>query len=247
MSLLSVTRRGNGPPFVWLHGFTQTRDSAQRFRTILAETFELWTLDLPGHGTASGVTASLADAAQLIVDALPEGPVSLGGYSLGGRVALHVALGHPERVTRLVVISATRGIRDDAERAERRRRDDLLAEHILQVGTASFLDEWLAQPLFATLPDSATERAARSTDAAGLATSLRTMGTGTQAWLGDRLTESSVPTLAVAGALDAKFSAEARAIGDAGAADAALVDGAGHAAHVEAPVLSAALVKDFLT
>jgi 2-succinyl-6-hydroxy-2,4-cyclohexadiene-1-carboxylate synthase len=247
MSLLSVTRRGTGPPLVWLHGFTQTRDSAQRFRTILAETFELWTLDLPGHGTASGVTASLVEAAQLIVDVLPEGPVSLGGYSLGGRVALHVALGHPERVSRLVVVSATRGIRDDAERAERRRRDDILAEHILQVGTTTFLDEWLAQPLFSTLPHDAVERAARSSDAAGLATSLRTMGTGTQTWLGDRLAESSVPTLAVAGALDAKFSAEARAIADTSAAGATLIDGAGHAAHVEAPARSADLVKDFLT
>ncbi|HVB71117.1 MAG TPA: alpha/beta fold hydrolase [Acidimicrobiales bacterium] len=246
MSLLSVTRRGDGRPFVWLHGFTQTRDSAQRFRTILAETFELWTLDLPGHGTASAVTASLDEAADLIVGVLPDEAIDLGGYSLGGRVALHVAIRHPERIGRLVLVSATRGIRDDAERAQRRRRDDALAEHILEVGTAAFLDEWLAQPLFSTLPDDPVERAARSRDAAGLAASLRTLGTGTQEWLGDRLAVTGLPTMAIAGALDAKFTAEAQAIADADASRAALVGGAGHATHLEEPQECAELVSGFL-
>ncbi len=246
MSLLSVTRRGEGRPFVWLHGFTQTRDSAQRFRTILAETSELWTLDLPGHGTASAVTASLDEAADLIVGVLPDEPIDLGGYSLGGRVALHVAVRHRERIGRLVLVSATRGIRDDAERAQRRRRDDALAQHILEVGTTTFLDEWLAQPLFSTLPDDPEERTTRSRDAAGLAASLRTMGTGHQEWLGDRLAAAGLPVLAIAGSLDAKFTAEALAMAHNDAGRAALVDGAGHATHLEAPESSAELVSGFL-
>jgi 2-succinyl-6-hydroxy-2,4-cyclohexadiene-1-carboxylate synthase len=247
MSLLSVTRRGTGRPFVWLHGFTQTRDSAQRFRTILAETFELWTPDLPGHGTASGVSASLDEAADLIVEFLPDVPVDLGGYSLGGRVALHVALRHPERIARLVVLGATRGIKDSVDRAARRQRDDALAARILQIGTAAFLDEWLAQPLFSSLPDDRVERAARSNDAAGLAASLRTAGTGTQAWLGALLHGLGVPTLAVAGALDAKFTGEAHAIADAVTSGrVGLVRGAGHAAHLEAPIEAAAVVSEFL-
>ncbi len=50
MSLLGVQRRGSGPLLVWLHGFTQTKESAHQFRSILAGTNELLTLDLPGHG-----------------------------------------------------------------------------------------------------------------------------------------------------------------------------------------------------
>jgi 2-succinyl-6-hydroxy-2,4-cyclohexadiene-1-carboxylate synthase len=231
---------------VWLHGFTQTRDSARLFRTILAETSELWTLDLPGHGTASAVAASLDEAADLIVDVIPDDPIDLGGYSLGGRVALHVAVRHPDRIGRLVLVSATRGIRNDAERAQRRRSDDALAQHILEVGAATFLDEWLAQPLFSTLPDDPEERASRSRDAAGLAASLRTLGTGHQEWLGDRLVAAGLPTLAIAGALDAKYTAEALAIADSDSRRAALVDGAGHATHLEAPETCADLVSDFL-
>src|SRR5665213_2327404 len=53
MSLLGVQRHGSGPIFVWLHGFTQTKDSAFLFRSILAGTNELLTVDLPGHGENS--------------------------------------------------------------------------------------------------------------------------------------------------------------------------------------------------
>jgi len=236
MSLLRVSRHGAGRPFVWLHGFTQTRDSAHRFRSILAETLELWTIDLPGHGEAHGLRASLDETSDMIAEALPDEPVDVGGYSLGGRVALHVALRHPTLVARLVVLSASRGIEDEVERAARRRRDEDLAEHLLEIGTNSFLDEWLAQPLFATLPDDPYERASRSADPGGLAASLRSAGAGTQAWLGSRLGSVRAPTLALAGQLDTKFVAEARAIAhDVSHGEVALVADAGHAAHLERP------------
>lgn len=232
---------------MWLHGFTETRDSAHRFRSILAESVEVWTLDLPGHGDAHGVAASLDEAADLVCAALDGEPVDLGGYSMGGRVALHVALRHPARVARLVVLGATRGIADAAERAARRARDEELASHVLEVGAAAFLDEWLAQPLFAGLPPDPAERAARSGDARGLASSLRGAGTGTQRWLGDALNPLGVPTLAVAGARDTRFVLEARAIAAAVSDGRVLeVADAGHAAHLERPEASAAGVLDFL-
>jgi 2-succinyl-6-hydroxy-2,4-cyclohexadiene-1-carboxylate synthase len=247
MSLLRVQRHGTGEPVVWLHGFTQTRESAHQFRTILAGSHEVWTLDLPGHGDAAGVRASLSEAADLVADALGPDPVDLAGYSFGARVALHVALRHPGRLRRLVVLGATRGIKDDAERAARRASDEALAARLEEIGVDRFLDEWLAQPLFARLGADEAERAARSRDGAGLAATLRTMGTGTQAWLGERLGEIDVPTLCLAGALDAKFSTEAGAIA-VGVRDgrAATVPDAGHAAHLERPRASATLVLEHL-
>ncbi|MDE3064213.1 MAG: alpha/beta fold hydrolase [Acidobacteriota bacterium] len=247
MSLLSVTRRGEGRPFVWLHGFTQTRDSAQQFRTILAESLELRTLDLPGHGTAARTSASLEESADLVADAIGDEPVDVGGYSLGGRVALHLALAHPRVVRRLVLVGATRGIPDEAGRAERRASDEALAERLLATGVERFLDEWLAGPLFASLAPDARERAARSTDADGLASSLRRAGTGTQSWLGERLATVRAPVLAIAGEHDAKFSLEARAIADAVVDGTVfLVPGAGHAAHLEQPAVTARRVVEFL-
>lgn len=248
MSLLSVQREGFGSRFVWLHGFTQTRASAHQFRSILAGSHELWTLDLPGHGSAGALRASLDLTADLVADTLPDEPVALGGYSFGARVALHVALRHPERVSTLVVLGASRGIEDEHQRAERVARDEALARHIEEVGVETFLDEWLAQPMFASVPEDAIERASRASNSArGLADSLRLAGTGTQAWLAPLLDNVTAPTLALAGANDAKFAFEARAIAlgvQRGSSD--LISGAGHAAHLEKPGPTAARVTEFL-
>lgn len=232
---------------MWLHGFTQTRDSAHQFLSILAGSREVWTLDLPGHGAAARVSTSLEGAADLVAEVLPDEPIDLAGYSLGARVALHVALRHPRRLRRLALLGATRGIADRTERAARRARDEALAQRILDIGAERFLDEWLAQPMFARLPVDPIERAARSRDAAGLADALRAMGTGTQEWLGARLGEVAVPTLALAGGLDERFAAEAAAIAAGVAAGAFdLVEGAGHAAHLERPGPCAARVARHL-
>jgi 2-succinyl-6-hydroxy-2,4-cyclohexadiene-1-carboxylate synthase len=228
---------------VWLHGFTQTKDSAHQFRSILAGTNEVLTLDLPGHGKNAAITASLDETAELLADVLPDLPFTLGGYSFGARVALHFALHYPARLNALVLLGASRGIRDTTEREARRANDNALADRIESIGTAAFLDEWLAQPMFASLPNDDLERAARSTDAAGLANSLRLAGTGTQRWLAPELSALSMPTLALAGALDEKFSLEATAIAESVRdGRATFVPDARHAAHLEQPAATAQLV-----
>lgn len=231
---------------MWLHGFTQTRRSARRFRSILAGRHEVLTLDLPGHGDAADLEASLADIADLVLDVLPDEALILGGYSFGARVALHVALADPSRLSHLVLLGASRGIEDPAERLQRRGRDEALAAHLDEVGTEVFLSEWLSQPLFETLGPNA-ESETRSLDAEGLSSSLRSAGTGTQQWLGGRLADLEVPTLTMAGALDVKFVAEARAIAEAVAdGRCEVIPGAGHAAHLEQPELVAAAIEEFV-
>jgi len=241
-----MDRHGSGPPLAWLHGFTQTRASARQFRTILAGHHEVLTLDLPGHGSAATIPATLPEVAALVLDALPREPVILGGYSFGARVALHVALAEPSRLRGLIVLGASRGIEDLEERSQRRARDEALATHLETIGTTAFLGEWLSQPLFASLGPLA-ETDTRSGDAHGLAQSLRSAGTGTQQWLGERLRSLEVPTLALAGELDTKFVAEARAIADI-VPDGHYepIAGAGHAAHLEQPELVAHAVEVFL-
>jgi 2-succinyl-6-hydroxy-2,4-cyclohexadiene-1-carboxylate synthase len=232
---------------VWLHGFTQTKDSAHQFRSILAGTNEVLTLDLPGHGENAGISASLDETADLLADVLPREPFALGGYSFGARVALHFALRYADRMNALVLLGATRGIKDPSERDERRRSDDALAERIEVIGVTAFLDEWLARAMFSSLPNDPLERAARSSNATGLANSLRFAGTGTQRWLAPELATVSTSTLTLAGALDVKFSLEAKAIADdvADGTTSAVAD-ANHAAHVERPESAAALVQNFI-
>ena len=217
------------------------------FTSILAGTNELLTMDLPGHGENAQISGSLDEIAQMILSSVPDEEFVLGGYSFGGRTALHVALAAPERVRGLVLLSATRGIHDEIERVQRRDRDNQLANHIEDVGASQFLEEWLSQPMFASLPHDPTERHRRSTNASGLANSLRYAGTGTQRWLGDDVELLTMPALCMAGEMDHKFTAEAHALSQSMPhAALRILPGLGHAAHLEDPQTVAQVVDEFI-
>src|SRR5579864_6067391 len=90
--------------FVLVHGFTQTGRSWQPVARRLADAgHDVSTPDLPGHGARTGVRADLAETAELLAD--EGGPACYVGYSLGGRVCLHLALQRPGVVERLVLLS----------------------------------------------------------------------------------------------------------------------------------------------
>ena len=108
--------------------------------------------DLPGHGAFAARPASFP-ACDAYVRALARRPVVLAGYSMGGRIALHAALAPGAPVARLVLVAASPGLADPAERAARRRSDDALARpHRGRSGVDAFVREWAAQPLFAGMP-----------------------------------------------------------------------------------------------
>lgn len=258
---------GHGVPLVLAHGFTQTGRLWGRFGELLAATRPLVRVDLPGHGGSAGIRAGLRESGKLLVAAgarardvpagTSEGPAGPGspapapfdllGYSLGARVALHAALARPERVRRLVLVGGTPGIGDPAARADRRRRDEALADELERSGDLdAFLRRWLAAPMFAGLRSPGLAERRRNTPA-GLASSLRLAGTGTQEPLWPALAGLAVPVLVLAGAADVRFAS----IGDRmarvlPAGVLALVPGAGHAAHLEQPDLAARIVLRFL-
>jgi 2-succinyl-6-hydroxy-2,4-cyclohexadiene-1-carboxylate synthase len=166
---------------------------------------------------------------------------------MGGRIALHVALAAPERVSRLVLVATTAGIDDAEERAARRAADAQLADAIEAEGLEAFADRWLAQPLFAR-DDEAAQRLARAdiarNEPAGLAAALRGAGTGAMSPLWERLGELRMPTLVLAGEDDAKFTALAeRLTGAIPDAELALIPGAGHALPRTAPAALARAIS----
>ncbi|HSP28656.1 MAG TPA: alpha/beta fold hydrolase, partial [Ilumatobacteraceae bacterium] len=168
---------------VLAHGFTQTARSWETFERLLRTQLpdlETLAVDLPGHGDAPPpADADLWSSAERLVGV--GGVGTYVGYSMGGRVALHAALSAPKAVRRLVLIGATAGIDDDAERQARLEADERLADHIEEVGVPAFVDEWLANPLFSVLTEGAALRADRLRHTpAGLSASLRATGTVTQ-------------------------------------------------------------------
>jgi 2-succinyl-6-hydroxy-2,4-cyclohexadiene-1-carboxylate synthase len=194
------------------------------------------------------VRADLWRTADLL-DKTVGGPAVWVGYSMGGRVALHVALAHPEQVQGLVLISTTPGIEGPEERGARRASDEALAALAESEGTEHFIDRWLAQPLFRSLPAESADREARLANTpGGLASSLRLAGTGTQGPLWERLAElreRALPVLVVAGELDHKYSEQATRTASAIGPSARLliVKDAGHACHLEQPkIVSAAVI-----
>jgi 2-succinyl-6-hydroxy-2,4-cyclohexadiene-1-carboxylate synthase len=233
-------------PIVLLHGFAGTGAMWAGVRVALGPGAGIQTPDLRGHGARSAVRP--VSFAGCVADVLAVAPPRfvLGGYSQGGRIALHVALAAPERVSALVLVAATAGIDDAEDRAARRRADTALALELQRDGLAQFAVAWTTQPLFAEDPPIA--RAAQRADIArctpdGLAAALRGIGTGEMEPLWDRLPELTMPAQVVVGERDVKYTA----LGERLAAtlpDATLtvVPGAGHGLPREAPEAVAGVI-----
>ena len=250
---LHVEIRGDGPPLVLLHGFTQTSRLWGPLADHLADIRTLVGIDLPGHAGSDDVRATLPEAAALVAEALHDAVGANGcellGYSLGARLALHVLSAGSLVVKRAVVIGATGGIEDTARREARRRSDAAMADALEQSGDVEgFIDRWLSGPMFAGLGAAAGRDERCRNRAGGLASSLRLAGAGSHEPLWDRLAGIETPLLAVAGTDDERFSAHAiRLAATAPHAVASLIPAGGHAAHLARPDAVTAVVRHWLT
>lgn len=244
-----------------LHGFTGDASTMGMLADPLAADHRVIAPNLIGHGGSSGpdleayAIDSIVGQLLEVLDALGvEAAVDLVGYSMGGRVALTLACRHPLRVRTMTLIGATAGLSTADERAARVAADETLAASIEEEGVETFVDRWMANPLFATqdrlgeagLSEMRAQRLRN--DGRELARSLRAAGTGSMAPLHDAVTRCPVPTTFVVGGVDAKFRAIAESLAPTMRdAEVAVVAGAGHAAHVEEPAAVVALVRDRLS
>ncbi len=257
---LNVEVRGEGPALLLLHGFTGSaatwtpfQDAWQGFTTIA--------LDLLGHGASDSppqpdryrMERCLDDLVTLLDDRLGFRQVAILGYSMGGRIALRLALQAPARLRALVLESTSPGIEDATEREARVRSDGSLAEAVERHGIEVFVERWQALPLFASqarLPPALREELRRqrlANDPQGLAQSLRGIGAGLQEPVLERLGALRLPTFLLAGALDERYTGLAQRMAAAlPCARLAIVAQAGHAIHLEQPQRFSKLVRGFL-
>jgi 2-succinyl-6-hydroxy-2,4-cyclohexadiene-1-carboxylate synthase len=237
---------------VLLHGFTHTGASWDPVVAALGERYRALAPDIRGHGSASDRVPVTLEAVLGDLAGVAPPRLTLVGYSMGGRIALHAALALGPRIDRLVLIGASPGIAEAAEREARRADDDALADEIEDLDIEAFARRWAQTPVLAEQPPAVL--AAVHVDRlrnrpAGLARALRGLGTGALPSLWDRLGEIAVPVALITGERDAKFRAiageMAAAVPDA---SVVVVPGAGHAVHLEVPdavagVISAGLAR----
>ncbi len=173
---------------------------------------------------------------------------------MGGRIALHFAAAFPDKVSRLVLESASPGLAEPGERSDRRITDEQLAIRLESEGIESFVEYWEARPLFdsrarvASEASSVQRQVRARNDPLSLAAALRGLGTGSLPSLWDRLPEIRAPVLLVVGELDVKFVEVAeRMVSAMLDARLVIVPGAGHTVHLERPDVWVTEVGSFLS
>lgn len=237
------------PLLVMLHGFAGSLRTWDELRPVLEQRFRLLLVDLPGHGATPLPAApdfnmpQVVEALRVLLVQVSTEPALLAGYSMGGRLALQVAV-RGGYLRGLILIGAAPGIADAEEREQRRLSDFHLAEDIRVKGSEWFEQYWSSLPLFAsqqTLTPAVRERLRQSRlacDPRGLAYAVDKLSVGRQEFLGPHLKHLKLPLLLLAGARDEKFCASNRYIAAAVASRHVLrveIPEAGHAALIEKP------------
>ena len=242
---------------LFLHGFmgsgqdwAETVEAFPDYRCIL--------VDLPGHGLSAGCPPGLypmpqaALALLAVLDGLGVETCVPVGYSMGGRLALYLALTHPDRCRAVVLESGSPGLASEREREGRREWDESKASELERQGLDAFLEDWYRQPLFHSIGRNEARFAAlmerrRHNDPAGFARSLRLMGTGSQASLWPQLPGIRFPWLAVVGELDSRYRKTMQdmvSVSEKGRL--ATIPDAGHNTHFENPEAFSRTLREFL-
>ena len=253
--LLAYEDLGRGPVVVLLHGFPLDRSMWSEQTRVLAQTHRVIVPDLRAHGASSKFEApftidEMADDVIETLDALGVvDPVTLGGLSMGGYVALGAVLRQPARVRALMLMD-TRAEGDTPDAAKGR---ESLARQVEATGSTAGAVDGMIPRLFAasTLerrPEvvAKTRKIMEKNSPRAVAATLRAL-----AIRPDRtaaLSTIAVPTLVLVGSEDVIAPPSAARTIAAGVRDARLeiIPGAGHMAPLEAPEACNPLILSFL-
>jgi len=252
------------PPILFLHGFMGNRYDWQIVAESLGDRHHVLAADLPGHGTDSvdvPVELDMSGCSKLLaaqISKLGLAPIALCGYSMGGRLALYLAVNYPDTVDRLILESASPGLDTDAKRTARAAQDIGLSGRLAKIQAGStehqaFLEDWYDMPLFASihrhpaLLAELVERRLAQGNPARQATALCSLGTGIQPSLWPELPDFTTPTLLLTGEMDRKYRIIAEDMAQACPAMAVeILADCGHNVHLERPDAFIASTRAFL-
>ena len=260
---VSEAPAGDPPTVVFLHGFMGSIEDWAPLRAELEDTFDCIFIDLPGHGqspplaqskpdNAGPVVQRIADAVLDVLDREAIEKTHIVGYSMGGRVALHLALCAQDRVKSLVLESTSPGLPGAAAREARATLDSRRADALRADGLGAFLDDWYQADLFESLrlhprfDEILSLR--RKGDAEALAAVIEAMSPGRQPDHWPHLRRLHIPTLLLAGALDHRYTKSTReAAALLPAAEFRIATDAGHNIHFESPKWFIQALTEFIS
>ncbi len=253
----NVEVHGNGEPLVLLHGFSGAASTWDAIAEELADDFQLVALDLLGHGASDAprdtTSYRMESAASDIVSLLGQLGLAkphLLGYSMGGRLALFLTLRYPALIHSLILESASPGLADEQARAQRRQRDNDLADRIEARGISWFVDYWEGLPLWASQSDERVRQQRNqrlANNPMGLANCLRAMGAGAQPNLWRALPRLELPSCLIVGERDAKFREINQAMRAAMPnSRLSTIPSAGHNSHLENPAAFCRELRSFI-
>lgn len=244
---------GRGEPLVLVHGLGDDHRAWRRSLPDLVLRHRVILYDLRGHGETSlgapeGTLTQLGDDLRALMDALGLDSVSVAGFSLGGTIAMRLAIDHPERVSRLVLVATSSRVGRTAaewyaERAALVSGGDPRLRETLDRDTA---DVYAESP--GELEDGLLIRRQSTADPRGYGNACAAMAALNAAPLDPELERISAPTLIVASDLDKHCPPKAAQIIAAGIPGSRLeiMAGAGHPIPVEKPRELAGLINSFL-
>jgi len=204
---------------IFLHGFTGSAIDWKNTAELIDNRFNKIAVDLIGHGKSDKPNevekySAFSKNSQLldVINHFTNDKVILNGYSMGGRAALSFALSHSDKMKGLILESTSAGIKDTAERKERIKSDEELADFIESNSIEKFIDHWMNLEIFGTQKRFSNDLLQKlrmeklQNSFTGLAQSLRGFGTGRMSYLGDKLSLLDFPVLLITGELDSKFT-----------------------------------------
>lgn len=241
---------GVGPPILLIHGVGARLDNWDGVAAALSCNFKVVRYDLRGHGQSSKAPGQyslqmFADDAVGLLDHLGIARAHVAGHSLGGMIAITLAVRHPPRVDRLAVLSAAAG-RTEEERRKVIERIALIASGIPGDHFKNSLPRWFTDEFRAANPDLMEQYATRNkeNDPACYAAAYTVLATGE---VGPELARVNAPTLVVTGEHDLGSNPRMARFIHAGIANSELhiLPRLRHSILVEAPSTVAGLLEPF--
>uniref|UniRef100_A0A0D3F6X5 Mandelate racemase/muconate lactonizing enzyme C-terminal domain-containing protein n=1 Tax=Oryza barthii TaxID=65489 RepID=A0A0D3F6X5_9ORYZ len=259
---------------LFLHGFLGTSEDWVPMMKALSPSARVIAVDLPGHGESeilqhdvensnqiSFSVQSVADLLLKLIRNITDGAVVVVGYSMGARIALHMALNQNHKISGAVIISGSPGLRDEASKRRRSAIDRSRAHFLSSCGLENFLETWYSAKMWASLRehpkfDSLVRTRMKHNNIKALSKVLADSSIGTQKSLWEDLKHLKSPLLIVAGEKDPKFKEisqqmcrEIRKHKDResdGLCEMIIIPDSGHAVHVENPLPLVRAIRKFL-